>query len=437
MSLARARAGAKRAIDSSQGNRRSKQGKFDRYFPPKLTGQIASKLSAKDTIAEPIIFVRGSYPDYLDAARHEHEVMIEPDFHYAVHRTPRKGRGGGGGGGDFFDDEPCSAGPEMHSPEPCVYCKLDSEGRELRRSEQWCWNIIHLGLYHRVPLLSRKTGEIMKKEGSEEPIMVTKECYANKRISQITRRDNCDYCQKGEEIHFGAHRWLGVGYKHQTDCIAQWQAEVSQICRFCKTSITEVGFDCSNPKCGQPLLDLENSEMTDDEMFKFTHNKAKCPKCGLIDFPEPSYQCGFDENGERTDKGCSDDVRSAPRNLFDYVFWVQREGEKSQSAIKVVKKRLITSFKQTIFAGTDAESEVTMSPELMEYLCPTPYDFTAFLGPESTQEQAKRLGVADPFGQQDRTEVQRPRSYQPPVGTGRKSAPRPKLASMPGVTPRS
>jgi hypothetical protein len=437
MSLERARNGAKGTFDEQDKKRKPRLGIYQRFFPPKATPQILGQLTPKQTIAAPLLFLPGQYLDLVDASQKDHDPKSEPDYHRLTHRAKKKPRqqaarpdnDDGGGKWDRFEDYTCSSGFEAHAPKPCVFCYQNDTGIDMRRSHQWCWNVIHLAVYHLVPR-TKDNKVVTAPDG-------TIECYRNQclsyDLSARLRNVQCRDCANGHEVTFGAHRWLGLGASHQ-NCVRSWHAEVSQNCAYCGTGIMEVGYDCAH--CNKPVVDLQT--LTQEEVERYKNHKMPCPHCRQSDFLRIAFECGYDENGDKDPtKGCEADVAPRPRTLFDYVWWAQREGEQTESKIVAVKKRLVTSFKMTIFEGEPDEAEVRLSDELIKHLAPQLFDFEDMLRPMETIEQARVLGIRDPYAPR----VAAPGMATPSVIGGSRPAPRqanvpgrPRMSPIPGLT---
>ena len=432
MSLERARNGAKGTFDEQDKKRKPRLGLYQRLFVPKAAPQLVGQLLKGQTLAAPLLFLPGQYPDLIDANREEREPKPEPDYHRLTHRAKKKSRqqaarpaGDDGGGWERFEDYTCSSGHEAHVPKPCVFCFQNDMGIEMKRSHQWCWNVLHLAVYHLVPR-TRDNKIVTAPDGTIEHYR--NQCLSYD-VSARLRNVQCRDCANGHELTFGAHRWLGLGSSHQ-NCVRAWHAEVAQNCAYCGTGIIEVGYDCQH--CNNPIVDLQN--LTQDEIDRYKTNKVPCPKCRKVDLVKVAHECGYDESGERDPtKACGEEIAPRPRSIFDYVWWAQREGENTDSKMTFAKKRLISSFKMTLFEGEADQQVVTLSDELIQHLVPQLYDFDEMLHPMETIEQARVLGIRDPYG----PKVAAPGTVTPPVvgGAARPSPGRPAQGGRPRMSP--
>lgn len=351
-------------------------------------------------VAEPIVLIRGSYPDIyaVDSEGNKDPNAKSEGLHLRVHNLsvfvkPNKP---GQKGFNSFREIVCSSGPEPHAPQPCLGCYLQDHGnKEARPKDNWAFNIAHLGVYHMKPLM--KDGQIQMKKDGSGPVMVKEECVAYKMENVslgrgiqagkvrdqklVDKFKECESCKQGHPFVWGDHRILQLGMKHLKN-LFEIDDMVGSKCANCETHILRVGFDCS--ACGKELVDLSKVQWTNDDIDNFAAS-GHCDQCGSA--PKTRYRCGYSEKFRQVQEPCSSPRRT---DIFDCVLWVQRQGESTESEIVVKRIELIKNSKSP--DGRPME-------ECLKEIVKEPFDLVEMYKPETVESQSEILQMQNPYAQ--------------------------------------
>jgi hypothetical protein len=217
------------------------------------------------------------------------------------------------------------------------------------------FNAIHLAYYHLEPVFDDDGKPIVYKKGDRQGEQVHRKVLCEGR--------RCKYCKDGLEKVFGKKVHLSLGSRHLGQ-LAGITNEIEKDCANCGGRLEEVLWECSN--CAEPLIDLANTDMKDEDILKVTARHMECPKCGTKDFPIKQSECD----------GCQDPT---PLSIFDCDLEIKREGENTDSTIMVPR-------------WTPTE----LSDDLKEMAKPWP--FKKVFSPDPFDWQAKVLKIRNPYG---------------------------------------
>ncbi len=204
--------------------------------------------------------------------------------------------------------------------EDCLACKCQAEGdRRVTLKPTFSFNIIHFGLYERVPL--ERDGRVVKHEDGEnrgKPIMVwdlVDKPSDRKRIMADLDR----YIRDGD-VRLFQKKYIELGKGHR-DEISEIEAQASKFCR-CGGDLTPIAFFCE--KCEECLADVEDDDMSRKEIAAFAESRERCKKCGHVGLPVPQNTCNSCKHPEAL-------------TAFDVVASIRKEGEGTGSHV-VIKK---------------------------------------------------------------------------------------------------
>jgi len=392
MSLAGLRRSAQKMGGSGKG--KSKGGYYAEWRPPsydKVQGSVTPQEAPH--VAEPIVLIEGEYADPFDPDKVTGQPSIKEAFHYRFHRYQQRYQNK-----LQFRMMACLRGPEPHNPKPCVPCLLtdskewDDKSHGARSG--WVFNVAHLVTYHTMPLM--KNGQIQTKQGTNQPIMVDRECRYGTIAQRVYSRSNnkpCEGCQQQSPVKLGSHRYWQVGKNHLEDLIDFNEKVLGKVCFYTNTGIVQTGFTCS--KCSANIVDIATSGLTNDQIKTFSESPYRC-QCGHIGLPQPEYESGYTEGGyskvPNFQMPTSPDGRpfkARPLNLFDVVLWVQKEGANTDS--KVVISRWCRMTKYPHQSG-----EVDITQYVNETIVPNTFDFDDIFSMD-TESQAKVLERPNPY----------------------------------------
>ncbi len=406
---------------------------YARWKPPTMVDPLKRFLAAPPSeesylgISEPIVIIAGQYPDLL--ARNPDGSVPNPPpmgeaYHFRAHTFAIHVQGKNGKQGfRTFREVVCSAGPEPHAPQPCIGCYQVDHGADAKARDTWAFNIAHLGYYHNQPLV--KDGQIQLKKNSNDPVMVKNECLAYKmenilqgraaqaRVQGIKQPRRCEGCDGNHPFLFGDHRVLQVGRRH-LDNLFEIDDKIGNRCMNCNTYMLRTEFRCGNEHCDTLIFQIAQSGWTNAQIDQFSKSQYGCPACQTLNLPYSIYECGYSEQYVPIPgAGCPQGVDPRKMSIFDCVLWIQREGEKMESEIVVKKFEPITDYRTH-----DGRSLGEHLPEIVRQ----PYDLLDMYSPDSLDDQAKTIGIQNPY------------AAQQPAYTAYGSAP--PMQGMPPVMPQ-
>jgi hypothetical protein len=387
MSLEGLRRGALRVMESGKG--KGKGGFYLKWKPPK------KPMGSQYQVAEPILFMPAQYTDPYNIDPATGQPTIDVAYHFREHNFRR--------GPKDFRSCICSAGPDPQNPQPCNACREvdlmksksgeDRTGAEAR--DQWVFNIAHLVAYHTNVPLERDGKIIMKRDRPTEPVLIEEQCVGR----------GCKHCAHQLPMHVGSVRAFQVGAGH-LNIVLGWNDKVGCYCANC---LTPVG------KPQQYFCPRTNELLTDEYLAKFSKTPVQChnPQCGLVTIPEAVLECGYDPTGQRKipGTGCPDNVEPKRLSLFDCIFYVQREGEGTDTKIIDVSWQ-----PKGMFQSPDGRSLDQILSTIQ------PLNFPEMFKPEPLDKQASRLGINNHYATQAPAYSPYPNSpaqpYSAPVAPG-------------------
>jgi hypothetical protein len=117
---------------------------------------------------------------------------------------------------------------------------------------------------------------------------------------------------------FFRKKYLQVGSAHYDNLLTIIDKAKSR-CR-CTGNLEPVGYVCSN--CEASLLDMEDSDLTLEDVNRFGDSKKRCKHCGVTAFPEAVYECDT----------CDDPI---PLAFNEVVAKVKKDGVGPKTIIQV------------------------------------------------------------------------------------------------------
>ena len=431
------RHGASQIGKSSGSKGKGKGVTWDKWTPPSLN-RSQGKLPApkpgeasdpSEILAVPVVLIPGDYPDGLGGTRASY------DFKFHKYTTNFNGR-------KQYPELPCISGDE-HSPQNCIGC-LKVERKEWQDSsdtkENVLINLAHLVNYHEVPWT--KNGQIQTKKGSNDPVMIWKECTNSTLERQIWAQENnrtCEGCTNGAKTRIGGRRYLQIGYGNQKS-IAEFEENVlSRTCKGCGTGVACISLKCAG--CETIVANLESGSYTIDQIKLLKEEKQVCSnaQCAHANPQNPQYldfvyRCGYNEDllGYRADGlKCPDTVPAAPYSIYDVALWLIRKGEGTDSRIHVHKWCPVNQFP---WPGSNGATLVDLEANgVLKEAVPTSFDFKAMFNFD-TAKQAKMLKMDDPYAAPQGYQSMAPQSA-PPQGQGYTAPPQaaPQLPPQPNA----
>lgn len=219
------------------------------------------------------------------------------------------------------------------------------------------FNGIHLAWYHLVPVF----------DDNGKPVLYQK---GDRKGEQVHRKEECEgrrcgMCKDKLEKVFGKKVHWSLGGGHLGD-LAGVISEIEKDCLSCggQGSLEIISYECS--KCGHGFIDMENTDMADEQIFHASGQIQKCSECGTKDYMLEQPECSE----------CQDPMKTS---IFDVDLEIKRQGEGTNSTIQVPR-------------WTTTE----LPEELQEMAKPWPFN-RIFAG-DPLDIQAKLLKVSNPYG---------------------------------------
>lgn len=218
------------------------------------------------------------------------------------------------------------------------------------------FNVIHLDWYHLVPVFDDNGKAVLYKGGDRKGEQVMEKVLCEGR--------RCEMCRDGVEKVFGKKGHWSVGSGHLGD-LAGYITEIEKNCSYCGEGMLEViSWECS--ECGHPVIDMNETRLSDNEIAEIVLDIQECQKCGNKDYLLRQLEC---------DK-CQDPT---PLSIFDVDIDVKRQGEGTNSTIQIPR-----------FTACDISDE-------LKDLC-KPYDFKQVFAPDPLDIQARLLKINNKYG---------------------------------------
>lgn len=180
----------------------------------------------------------------------------------------------------------------------------------------------------------------------------------------------CKYCSSGSDRIYGRRVYWPMGSRFVNTLMTHSNTVLSGYCK-CGGEIEPIGFQC--PECEEVIRDLEEDPADNEELALLRSKKSKCPNCKVVDVPNEVPECD----------SCK---KARPLTLWDVQFKLARQGEGTDTTLMISEWKPIT---EKLLAKIEKKMR--------------PYDFAKGLyKPPTPAQQAKRLEVPNPFGEQDR-----------------------------------
>jgi len=359
-------------------------------------GNFYEQLRLPQGTSTPFMLIKAEYVDSNPAPE---EIEIDPatgrqkEVKKEYYRFLEHTRSVMKNGTERFPKSICSAGTNPHAPQPCAGCTaIDQGDRSVSpASYQTVMGIVHLALYHKHPLLDRRTGGLVMKQAygnrPAEPMMVDNECEGR----------TCNFCrvQRGEapiidpqnpwpnyrpqdiQTFFGKRRYLKMGKNHLQALIG-WDATISSMCGNDGAQLITDGFKC--PSCQSMIIDMSNDTRTDDQIKEAVSKLYPCLRCNRSVFLEEVVACEVCEAANR---------QPAQHTMFSRVLWGMRQGEQTASTLVLHRHESVQEF----FARVPAPLLGGKTPEALLADLAKPYDFAALFAPKPLSEQMKELDL--------------------------------------------
>jgi len=245
----------------------------------------------------------------------------------------------------------CSGGP-LHNfkgkRDDCRGCDMFYEGlgapkgttKRMSKRDMFVFNFLHMAPYHKVESLDQNTGQIRVNERGE-PYYDWHPCEGR----------TCTACKAGKETKHGRVRPWPMGYSHFNTLIEAYNPLVGNSCASCgtKNSIRSIAWVCPVEGCGEAIIDLSTTTMTDADIAKIVMREIECPACKNRVMAQEMYECTACGNARRA-------------SIFDVNIHVQRINNSKEGG------------NQTTLMVTDWSHPCPIDPSFTEIAKPLPLD---------------------------------------------------------------
>jgi hypothetical protein len=209
----------------------------------------------------------------------------------------------------------CSAGPFgqfKEKREPCRGCDMFWEfrtedgkpGAKVSKRDMFAFTVLHYAPYARVPDLDMNGQPRTDQEG--KPYM---------RWERILKHERAKYTGYEQKDAHRLHWPMGTAHY---GVLWEYDAKIGKSCTTCggRDCIESVAWICSNPACGEGIIDIETTTYPPEEITKMTMQPHTCSVCKVNGFLKEVIFC----------KNCSP-IGKEPRRatLFDVDIHVQRK----------------------------------------------------------------------------------------------------------------
>lgn len=188
----------------------------------------------------------------------------------------------------------CSAGP-MGTPKsmarPCIGCDLfwagmttGPDGRKkmgrMSRSNKFAFSILDHATYHEVEQTDRD-GKV-RTDASGKPYMHWAKCAGR----------NCQACFDKKKTKRGHVMPWAMPSTH-FDVIGNYEDFASTGCKNCgeKDVIETQAWICQNPDCGDAVIDMSSTVLSDEEINKIVNSPTTCPTCHVKNYLKRVVAC--------------------------------------------------------------------------------------------------------------------------------------------------
>lgn len=241
----------------------------------------------------------------------------------------------------------------------CLGCEERDRGADdIGTSLRHAFNGIHLAHYHLEQVLDNNNRPMTKeRDGKEVPVLRKVLCEGRR----------CPHCRDGLEKVFGkkVHWSIGSGHMEHLGGVLN---DIEKDCANCdnRRSLYLATLECS--KCANIVVDMENTDLKDEEIAKLADTIHTCRECGNKDELLWQLEC----------ENCQDPT---PLSVFDCDLEIKRTGEDTNSTIQVPH-----------WTPRD------LTKELLELAKPWPFN-KIFRG-DPFEIQAKILKIRNPYAEE-------------------------------------
>lgn len=189
----------------------------------------------------------------------------------------------------------CSAGPFAQfreKREPCLGCDIfwdevqrKVKPRSMGKRDMYVFNVLDYDTYYEVEQVDRQTGQIRLKD-DKTPWMEWVKGVGRNDLAKAGKNS-----KKGHLCHWA------MGHGHYTSLLAANEM-IGEGCKSCgckivngMAAIQSLAWLCSNPNCGEAIIDLSDTELNGDEIKKLTKKPMTCKRCRHMGMANEAIEC--------------------------------------------------------------------------------------------------------------------------------------------------
>ena len=138
------------------------------------------------------------------------------------------------------------------------------------KRDMFVFNVLHYHPYHKIEQVDRNTGKV-KTNDDNQPYYEWVQCEGR----------TCEMCKaQCETVPYKVQKWE-MGISHFKTLTQEYDVLIGRSCKSCKNkdSIGTVAWLCPNDKCGEAVIDMATTTLSDEEINNIKNENAVCPSC--------------------------------------------------------------------------------------------------------------------------------------------------------------
>ena len=183
----------------------------------------------------------------------------------------------------------------------------------------------------------------------------------------------CDHCDNDAEKVFGNKKHWTMS-RSNTRTLTAAIDELSRSCSSCGDGfVSPAEYACSS--CGHVLLGGDRA-FSEEEFLSFDSEEKECPSCNHVGLTDPILQCTKTNRRGEVISGC-DNPAPTDVSKSEFLIRVEVDGKNTKLIVDGIRP----------WSDTTGVDEWKLKP----------YDFKAFLSYMDLEEQARVMGIENPF----------------------------------------
>lgn len=232
----------------------------------------------------------------------------------------------------------CSAGPLgefKNKGERCVACEWfwyewrvrratgdKNKPKSMSRRNMWSFSVLVMNTFHKVPDKD-DDGKVRVNPNTQQAYYKWLQCAGR----------GCEYCAAGYETKNGHVQHWPMGQDH-FNTMLDYSIMLGQHCSVCGTqeAIQEVAWVCGHEDCGDAVIDMSTTTLSQEQIDQMTTDAVTCPQCRRRTYLKDVFSC----------RVCSEAGRQGQRaSLFDVDFKLKRvedpSGQSNATSLSIIQ----------------------------------------------------------------------------------------------------